>query len=121
MTTPELSLLVIRAADAERTVAFYRALGLSFERERHGNGPVHHAAKCGGTVIEVYPAHPGKSPSGSVRLGFCVPDVAEATASLLRAGGVLRTSAIAERAVVLDPAGNSVELTASTASPITAA
>lgn len=112
MTTYQLSLLVIRAADVERTVAFYRALGLSFERERHGSGPVHYAAQCGGTVFEVYPASPGESASASVRLGFCVPNVAEATANLVRAGGVLRPGATGERAVVLDPMGNSVELTA---------
>lgn len=112
MPTHQFSLLVIRAADVERAVAFYRALGLSFERERHGRGPVHYAAQCGGTVFEVYPARPGESASASVRLGFCVPNVAEAVASLVRAGGVLRPSASAERAVVLDPSGNSVELTA---------
>ena len=110
MTTSRLNLLVIRAADVERAVAFYRGLGLPFVRERHGSGPVHYAAQCGGTVFEIYPARSGEPASASVRLGFCVPDVTEATSALLGAGGVLRMGASAERCVVIDPDGNSVEL-----------
>jgi hypothetical protein len=56
------------------------------------------------------------SPVPSVRRGFCVPDVAKATADRLRAGGVLRANATAERAVAVDPVGNSVELSAMGAS-----
>lgn len=40
---PSLSLLVLRAADVERTRGFYEALGLVFTREQHGSGPVHSA------------------------------------------------------------------------------
>ena len=69
-------------------------------------------------MFEIYPARPGEPASIGVRLGFCVPDVAEAVANLVRAGGVLRPSATAERAVVLDTIGNSVELTAMTPSPV---
>lgn len=113
MTAPRINLLMIRATDVERAVAFYRELGLAFERERHGSGPDHYAAQCGGTVFEIYPARPGELATSSVRLGFCVPDVAVATAALLGAGGVLKTGADsngASRSVVIDPEGNRVEL-----------
>jgi lactoylglutathione lyase len=112
MTKARLDLLMIRAADVERAVAFYRGLGLEFERERHGSGPVHYAARCGGTVFEIYPARPGEPAASSVRLGFCVPDLMVATATLLGAGGILRRSANPKRSVVIDPDGNRVELTA---------
>lgn len=111
MTASRLNLLMIRAADVERAVAFYRGLGLAFERERHGTGPIHYSARCDGTVFEIYPVRPGEVASASVRLGFCVPDVREATAALLGAGGVLRNGASAGRSVVIDPDGNAVELT----------
>ena len=118
MVTSRLSLLVIRAADMERTVAFYRALGLSFERERHGSGPVHYAAKCDGTVFEVYPARQGEPATASVRLGFSVWDVPKATAALLGTGGVLQGKAGTMRSVVIDPEGNRVELTAAGAGSV---
>jgi lactoylglutathione lyase len=113
MTTSRLTLLMIRAADVERTVAFYRELGLTFERERHGSGPVHYAADCDGTVFEIYPIRPGDRVTSSMRLGFSVRDVDAATDALIAVGGFLqsrRNPGIGDRTVVIDPEGNRVEL-----------
>jgi lactoylglutathione lyase len=43
MIPPSLNLIVIRAADLDKSLAFYRALGLEFAQEQHGTGPVHYA------------------------------------------------------------------------------
>ena len=85
----ELSLVVLRVADLERSRLFYEALGLRFVTEKHGDGPEHLAAECGRAVLELYPRGDGPSSAGT-RLGF-------------RVGG--------ERRVVADPDGHKVELT----------
>jgi predicted enzyme related to lactoylglutathione lyase len=118
MITIKLNLLTIGASDVARAVAFYRGLGLTFERERHGSGPVHHAADCDGLVFEIYPTRPGALATSSMRLGFRVPDVAASTNALLAAGGTLQTRAGpdgSDRSVVIDPEGNRVELSPSAA------
>ena len=62
MVQSSLSLLVLRTEDLERSVRFYRTLGLRFAEEQHGNGPVHYACELGETVLELYPAKPGSAP-----------------------------------------------------------
>jgi hypothetical protein len=49
------NLLVIRASQPERLANFYSAMGLRFERERHGNGPEHLTCSLNGFVFEIYP------------------------------------------------------------------
>ena len=117
MTAITIHLLMIRAADVEKAVAFYRGLGLAFELERHGNGPVHYAAHCDGIVFEIYPARAGEAATRSMRLGFCVPDVVASTNALLAAGGTLQNGpgrVGSDGAVVIDPEGNRVELASTT-------
>jgi predicted enzyme related to lactoylglutathione lyase len=46
--------LVLYAADPKKTLAFYRAAGLTFRPERHDGGPRHHACDFGGFAIEIY-------------------------------------------------------------------
>ena len=41
----ELSLVVLRCADLERTRRFYEALGLTLMPEQHGSGPRHYSAR----------------------------------------------------------------------------
>ena len=55
MTNPSLSLLVVRSSRLEASLAFYRALGLSFVEEQHGSGPIHYSTRLGDTVLEIYP------------------------------------------------------------------
>ncbi|MFD6953427.1 MULTISPECIES: glyoxalase/bleomycin resistance/dioxygenase family protein [unclassified Nocardiopsis] len=69
---PYATLLVLYTDRVEECRAFYTRLGLRFVRERHGEGPEHHAAELpGGMVFEIYPATAARS-TGAVRLGFTV-------------------------------------------------
>lgn len=107
-----LNLVVIRARDMERVARFYAALGVCFERHRHG-GPEHLSSSGGGVVFEIYPARSGES-TISTRLGFSVPSL-EGALSDLRG---INATVLAEpsetpygrRAVVEDFEGHKVEL-----------
>jgi lactoylglutathione lyase len=78
-----LTLVVVRCRDLEQSRRFYEALGLSFNTERHGAGPVHYSTRLGTTVLELYPA--GAAPS-NVRLGVGVANVATAVDSVRAVG-----------------------------------
>ncbi|WP_017623506.1 VOC family protein [Nocardiopsis chromatogenes] len=94
-----LSLLVLYTDRLEECRAFYSALGLSFAKEKHGDGPEHHAAVLAdGTVVELYPVL--SAPTGPVRLGLEV-DGRRATPPLPPG-----------RHVVTDPDGRKVEVRA---------
>jgi catechol 2,3-dioxygenase-like lactoylglutathione lyase family enzyme len=73
---PNLALLVLFFQDLPRAVAFYGALGMTLVHEQHGKGPVHYSFSSDGLVFELYPASPKRGPSGGMRLGFEVPDLA---------------------------------------------
>ena len=47
----KLNLLVLRSSRVEELRWFYSALGARFEREQHGNGPIHHAAILGDDLV----------------------------------------------------------------------
>ena len=99
-----LTLIVLRCGDIARSVAFYRALGLTPVREQHGAGPEHFSCELeDGVVLELYP-RAGRETSG-LRIGFRVPDVARAIA----AGQALGCAV--NGAVVTDPDGHQVALT----------
>ena len=115
---PTLGLIVLRSSRMEASLAFYRAIGLSFVEERHGSGPVYYSCQLGATVIEIYPGaaqepqdHRG---SGSTLLGFTVGNLD----SVLDAMRLLdvpiltapKTSAWGRRALVQDPDARAVEL-----------
>src|SRR5947207_1939072 len=107
MDGPSLNLVVIRAADPERSVSFYERLGLSFQKHRHGNGPEDHASELGSAVFEIYPRADGKNDSTSaIRLGFRVPSVDDALARLRETGVTIvspaKDSPWGRRAVVDD-------------------
>jgi catechol 2,3-dioxygenase-like lactoylglutathione lyase family enzyme len=118
MAESVLSLVVIRAREVERALAFYRALGLAFVREQHGTGPVHYACSLGATVIEIYPAttesEPGRRAPGATMLGFTVEAIEPVLVSVRGLGARVLTepkTGSAGRWVVEDPDGRSVELT----------
>lgn len=110
------NLIVLRSRDLDRAHSFYCALGLSFVRHSHGNGPVHLASESGGQVFEIYPLTENATPTSSTRVGFSVPSVDVTYASLLTAGGTSVTpptdSEWGRRAVVVDPDGHRIELIA---------
>lgn len=107
-------LVVIKAQDPIKLAAFYSAFGLTFVREKHGNGPHHHAAVVGDTVFEIYPRSPNDPGTEATRLGFSVDDVELACARAVSLNGrVVRQPGDApwgRRAVVCDPEGHRVEL-----------
>ena len=114
-----LSLIVLRCADLDASRTFYTYLGLSFETEQHGNGPVHYSAQQGELVLELYPGKPDSAPektqAGSIMHGFLVESLDEVLASLQKLGvEIVRPpsdSAWGRYALVLDPDGRVVQLT----------
>lgn len=110
------NLIVLRSQDLDRAHSFYRALGLNFVRHSHGSGPIHLASESSGQVFEIYPLTDEVAPTTSTRVGFSVPSVDIAYASLLTAGGTSvappKDSQWGRRAVVSDPDGHRIELTA---------
>jgi hypothetical protein len=122
MPPPRLNLLVLRVADLDRAAAFYRLLGFEFVKHAHGRGPEHYATETNGFVFELYPATAEQPASSSTRIGFAVQDVDETAARLGAATGAKLVSASKDsewgrRAVVADPDGHSIELTAISIGP----
>lgn len=117
-TTVVCNLVVLRTRDLRQAEAFYGALGLHFVRHSHGSGPLHLASEEKGQVFEIYPLGEEEAPTSSTRIGFAVPSVDDAYRSLLAAGGKSlsspKDSPWGRRAVVVDPDGHRVELTART-------
>ena len=108
----ELSLLVVRCADLDKSRQFYEALGVVFTPEQHGSGPRHFSARLGATVLELYPATETTTP---IRIGIGVVDVhAAVAAALALADCVIRfdPNRTPQSALVGDPDGNKIELTA---------
>src|SRR5690348_879086 len=70
-----LNLIVLRVANIERAMSFYRLLGLIFAKHAHGSGPEHYIAALQDTWLELYPATPDQPVSSSTRIGFQVNDV----------------------------------------------
>jgi lactoylglutathione lyase len=114
MSELAITLVVIRSANMEQAVLFYRRLGLSFTKERHGSGPEHYACEIGTTVFEIYPSGPESPAPSAVRLGFRVPSLDDLLAELRTRGVEIvsapRSTPWGRRAVVMDPDGNRVEI-----------
>jgi predicted enzyme related to lactoylglutathione lyase len=115
----EMASLVLYAGDPTATAAFYRALGLEFEHEDHGEGPVHFAVELGPVHFAVYPAEtPGRAPrrrsGGSLFPGFYVRSLDRAAEALARAGAPVLTGHEQMpwgcRIVAEDPDGRAVEV-----------
>ncbi|GHC40903.1 VOC family protein [Roseibacillus persicicus] len=111
-----LNLVVIRSGDLDWAEQFYGALGLHFERHRHGAGPLHLAAVTGGggLVFEIYPLKNPEQSTHFVRLGFRVEDVDGCVQRLMTLGARVvseaKESEWGRRAVVEDGDGHKVEL-----------
>jgi lactoylglutathione lyase len=110
-----LKLLVLKTHEVEQVRAFYRALGIEFVEEKHGQGPVHHAGQVGPVVLEIYPLPDDAGPADqTTRLGFEVNDLLGVLADLAALGadvaGSPKATERGTRAIVRDPDGRSVEL-----------
>lgn len=106
----KLNLLVLRTPRLEDLRRFYSALGVHFERERHGDGPEHYAATfADGLVLELYPALDGSTPDAGLRLGLSVDDIGKTLRSLGETV-IPRQTQWGLRALVRDPDGRTVEV-----------
>jgi len=112
------NLLVIRSRKVELAASFYEALGMQFSKHRHGSGPKHYASESDKQTFEIYPLADNATPTTETRIGFAVNHVDDVFARLLQAGGSSvsppKASPWGRRAVVCDPDGHRVELTAPT-------
>lgn len=114
----QLSLLVLRCEDVEKSVAFYRAIGLDFKAEQHGTGPEHFACENAGFVLELYPLRNPKQDPNEVqcepaRLGFRVTSLQNVAEKLqtLAVEAQLKDSFWGVHLLTRDPDGRVVELT----------
>jgi hypothetical protein len=104
----ELALLVVRCQDLELSRLFYEKLGVTFNREQHGAGPIHYSTTLGTTVLELYPASGRPT---HIRLGLRINDFSAIIASIPEAVLRVDDKSSLRSALVHDPDGNSVELT----------
>jgi predicted enzyme related to lactoylglutathione lyase len=118
MANPALSLLVLRTAQMDKSLAFYRSLGLGFVEEKHGSGPVHYSTQIGSIVMEIYPGEAApamnRKAAGATMIGLAVDSVDSVVASAQKLCAEILTtpsdSSWGRRAVVLDPDGRAIEL-----------
>jgi len=111
---PSLSLLVVKTHQMEAVRRFYAAVGVEFQQEKHGKGPVHFTGRLGETVFEIYPLAPDRTSDTTTRLGIAVDDLSEVLKSLV-AGSIIGKTEPREteeglQAVIRDPDDRSVEL-----------
>ncbi len=110
-----LNLVMSRSAHLECSASFYRVLGLSFQKHRHGRGPEHLTCELGPVVFEIYPRKDDSDSTSSTHIGFRVPSVDAAVEQLRQVGVTVvsppNDSPWSRRAVVDDFDGHRVELT----------
>lgn len=115
----DVSSIVLFSSQPERTIAFYRSVGVEFEKEDRGDGLIHAAVDVGGIHMAVFPAaHDGVSPgwrgAGSTFVGFYVDSLDDTLAGLCRMDAPLLVDhQVREwgcRVVVEDPDGRAVEI-----------
>lgn len=101
-----LNYLVLRCRDLSGTKRFYEALGLSFQEEKHGAGPIHFSTCISGVVVELYPLRDDTaSTTDPCRIGITVDSVSNVVP-------VLETLGMEQYATLCfrDPDGRIVEL-----------
>jgi lactoylglutathione lyase len=112
----QLSLLVIKSHQIEQLKQFYEKLGLNFQEEKHGTGPVHYSALIQNTVFEIYPLPLSiEIADTTTRLGFHVENL-DILIQHMKAIGIQvindpKSTQWGYLAMVKDPDGRSIELT----------
>ena len=105
-----INFVTLFADDLEATADVYRALGLTFVGERHGDGPFHLAHDNGGLVVEIY--QKAQANCDGVMLGLEVADLASARAEILRTSArIIKDIAMVDgtaRMIVADPEGRQI-------------
>jgi lactoylglutathione lyase len=124
MGATALSLIVIRTADIDASLAFYRALGVAFVQEQHGSGPVHYSCNFGDLVLELYlnkAESPEESRTHTTMLGFRVVSLETTLLALGKLGiepkAPPKESEWGRWVNVTDPSGRTVQINEVAASP----
>lgn len=122
MESTTLSLIVIRTAEIEASLAFYCALGVTFAREQHGSGPIHYSCDFGGLILELYPNKASLQQELSTHttmLGFKVLSLQSTLAELQKLGikpkGAPKESKWGRWVNVIDSSGRTVQINEVTA------
>jgi predicted enzyme related to lactoylglutathione lyase len=111
--------VIVFAADAEKTRAFYDAIGIDLQPEQHEDEAIQFAADLDGCHFAVFPAaHAGSAPSacaaGETMPGFLVPAVDKAVETIRALGAPVLQEPDdypwGRRALVEGPDGRRVEL-----------
>jgi len=113
-----MNLVVIRTNQINKVLSFYQTLGLVFQEEQHGKGPVHYACEHEQIVFEIYPGKEAITPdwkkAGAVMLGFKVNGLNEIVKKLKDNGIEIITNPVETdrglRASMSDPDGRRIEL-----------
>lgn len=102
------SSLVIYTTNLPASLEFYRALGINFQQEQHGKGPIHYAAQFGNFLFEIYP---GEQPP---RIGFTVESVDQSVENLGKQSIIPTTtpknSTYGKFSTFKDPNNNTIEI-----------
>ncbi len=118
MKVISLSLVVIRSANIEAALNFYRVIGLNFVQEQHGSGVIHYSCDLNGIVLEIYPLQ-ASSPIESetkhtTMLGFEVESLDETLSKLNELGiapkGTPKSSEYGRWVNVADPDGRKIQI-----------
>lgn len=109
-----LALLVIHANDMQKSVEFYRSLGLRFERHSHPPCGVHFATVDGNCVFEICQRRQDRPPHSPITFGFNVSSVEDAVNEARASGGTVKRephgAEWGRSATLADPDGNCVLL-----------
>jgi lactoylglutathione lyase len=117
MEATVLSLVVIRVVNQEASLAFYRALGLTFVQEQHNSGLVHYSCDLNGLVLELYPSKvssPLEQSTDTTMLGFKVTSLESTLVDLQKLGikpkSLPKESTWGRWVNVADPDGRTVQI-----------
>lgn len=115
----DLGALILFSNAIEKTVAFYRAIGVPLEEEKHDDeGPLHYACELGSTHMAIHAAGEGRAAEwrsgGSSYFGFAVDSLKVAVEAARRTGARVvqepEEYPWGPRSLVEDPDGRVVEL-----------
>jgi predicted enzyme related to lactoylglutathione lyase len=112
------SAIVIWTCRIDKSLEFYRAIGLDLEKEQHEDGPLHYVCELGDIHFAIFDGSAGDAVArrngGCTQIGFYVSDVDEAFAKTKQLGCEVvwepRMMPWGRAALVCDPDGRPVEL-----------
>jgi len=121
MTSIHIDALIWWTRDSERLVRFYRALGLPFVMEDHGDGHDHPACDIEGVHVAILQAEKGsetprRGEHGATQSSFRVDDLDVVKAALMKMGELRlmidsQDGPWGTRIVIEDPDGRPVQVT----------